>query len=255
MSKLKNGRFILFITIFIFFILIYCIVFLPEETFLHLVEEDGLLESIAAILFFLTAIFFLFLFFRIKSFSQKKDQLHFNTLPKRIFFLLLALLFIVLCGEEISWGQRILGFDTPQHIKDRNMQEEFNFHNLDIFNLTDKEANKKTGIAKYLTAKKIFTYVFILYLFIIPLSVRLSQNIKKLTNKFFLPIPEIGLGILFILNILLFKAYKPFAQGDDSILRGLAEVEEFNFTIILFLLPFIWFGWLSKPSKRAINIA
>ena len=40
----------------------------------------------------------------------------------------IVLLFIA--GEEISWGQRIFGYPTPDWIAERNLQEEFNLHNL-----------------------------------------------------------------------------------------------------------------------------
>lgn len=36
-------------------------------------------------------------------------------------------------GEEISWGQRQLGFTTPAAFAARNVQGEFNFHNLEVF--------------------------------------------------------------------------------------------------------------------------
>jgi len=40
-------------------------------------------------------------------------------------------LFCVLCvGEEISWGQRLLGFETPPSLAEHNEQKEFNLHNI-----------------------------------------------------------------------------------------------------------------------------
>lgn len=35
--------------------------------------------------------------------------------------------------EEISWGQRILGFETPELLRKGNVQGEFNLHNLPWF--------------------------------------------------------------------------------------------------------------------------
>lgn len=37
---------------------------------------------------------------------------------------------VVIVGEEISWGQRIFGFETPDWLKTKNLQKETNFHNL-----------------------------------------------------------------------------------------------------------------------------
>jgi hypothetical protein len=42
----------------------------------------------------------------------------------------LSLLLLVMAMEEISWGQRLLGFATPKAIAAANWQGEFNFHNL-----------------------------------------------------------------------------------------------------------------------------
>lgn len=50
---------------------------------------------------------------------------------------LTALAYVVLCvgfvfiaGEEVSWGQRLLGFDGPAALVDANFQDEANLHNL-----------------------------------------------------------------------------------------------------------------------------
>lgn len=48
-----------------------------------------------------------------------------------------ALLFAAVCiglvlisGEEISWGQRILGYDAPEALREINEQDEMTFHNI-----------------------------------------------------------------------------------------------------------------------------
>lgn len=48
----------------------------------------------------------------------------------RWFFALLTLACSYVFLEEISWGQRIFGFDTPEFLKSRNLQGEANVHNL-----------------------------------------------------------------------------------------------------------------------------
>jgi hypothetical protein len=51
------------------------------------------------------------------------------------FALLLAGLFFVMAMEEISWMQRVVGFETPDKLAEVNWQGEFNFHNVqtDLF--------------------------------------------------------------------------------------------------------------------------
>ena len=42
----------------------------------------------------------------------------------------LCLVLVVIGMEEISWGQRIFGFATPDRLAEMNWQAEFNFHNV-----------------------------------------------------------------------------------------------------------------------------
>jgi hypothetical protein len=44
--------------------------------------------------------------------------------------LLLAVLMFVMAMEEISWMQRVVGFDTPEELARLNWQGEFNLHNV-----------------------------------------------------------------------------------------------------------------------------
>jgi len=48
----------------------------------------------------------------------------------RIFYVLFAVLLLLIGMEEISWGQSFLHFETPQSISQINTQQEFNVHNL-----------------------------------------------------------------------------------------------------------------------------
>lgn len=47
-------------------------------------------------------------------------------------WLAFALLAFIAC-EEVSWGQRIFGFETPELLREDNVQGEFNLHNLTWF--------------------------------------------------------------------------------------------------------------------------
>jgi len=48
------------------------------------------------------------------------------------FYLVLAIVLVVLAGEEISWGQKVLGFTAPEFLQSINQQKETNVHNLPI---------------------------------------------------------------------------------------------------------------------------
>jgi len=49
---------------------------------------------------------------------------------RRIFDGLVALFCLFIAGEEFSWGQRLLGFYSPEYFLVNNFQQEVNFHNL-----------------------------------------------------------------------------------------------------------------------------
>jgi hypothetical protein len=80
--------------------------------------------------------------------------------------------------------------------------------------------------------------------------VKFVPLIRDLAKRFFLPVPDIQLGILFILNILVYKAFKPLSLEFRGHGRGLEEIEEFNFALILFLIPFVWLSFSKTPKDR-----
>jgi hypothetical protein len=47
-----------------------------------------------------------------------------------VLFALVAVGSLFIAGEEISWGQRIVGFDPPERLEDVNIQEEATIHNI-----------------------------------------------------------------------------------------------------------------------------
>jgi hypothetical protein len=49
-----------------------------------------------------------------------------------LLYLLVALAALFVAGEEISWGQRIFGWATPEDLEDVNRQGETNIHNIGI---------------------------------------------------------------------------------------------------------------------------
>ena len=88
-----------------------------------LTKEDALIENSTAFLFFLTALLLLAIAARGRDVPE--------SVPGRWLYILGALAFVFATGEEISWGQRIFGFETPNYLREINLQNEFNLHNID----------------------------------------------------------------------------------------------------------------------------
>jgi hypothetical protein len=253
MTSLFSAKNKLYLYIFLFCVVTFStIVFLDQDTFLFLVQEDGPFESAGALCFLGSAVLYFMLYWNEKRFADSTDRQFFSSKSKRIWFLLLGLLFIVLMGEEISWGQRIFGWAGWAD----NVQDETTVHNMPLFNqhLSKPGAEveiEKEGLAALFTAKKIFVYIFLSFSFLLPLGVRFAPFIKHAAKRFYLPVPAIELGILFILNIILFKAFKPWRDIYDGAGRGLSEIEEFNFAFILLMVPFVWL--LNRKGNLKLN--
>ncbi len=91
--------------------------------------EDGVFETLTAVLLFLAAI----LYFRA---ARQASRLG-HALPLRLLLGFFALFCLFFCMEEISWGQRLIGWETPEWAKSINSQQETNLHNL--VNKVDEE--------------------------------------------------------------------------------------------------------------------
>lgn len=112
------------------FIMITPVVVLASAYFLQthdyvyfrwLVQEDGLVETAQVVFLLISAYCSLKLFLVHKA----KDRL----MAGLMFLGFAGFLFIA--GEEITWGQRIFQWDTPEHYAQINLQSETNIHNLE----------------------------------------------------------------------------------------------------------------------------
>ncbi|MEZ4940047.1 MAG: hypothetical protein R3D58_04215 [Saprospiraceae bacterium] len=80
--------------------------------------EDGLLENATALFAFSSGIIFLYL------------VRYFNKPVQKFYLYAFGAATILFAGEEISWGQRIFGWETPAYLMEKNIQQESNLHNL-----------------------------------------------------------------------------------------------------------------------------
>lgn len=95
-----------------------------EDTYLDLMQEDGWAEWSTFLAFAIAGALALR-----GLFERQRARLD------RLALLGLALFSVFVAGEEISWGQRLLGFVPPKLFLERNYQQETNLHNLlkDVF--------------------------------------------------------------------------------------------------------------------------
>ncbi|WP_439122395.1 hypothetical protein [Marivita sp.] len=84
-------------------------------------------------------------------------------------------------GEEISWGQRIIGFESPEYFQENNDQQEFTFHNLVIGDVKLDE----------LLFGPVLSYIILSYLLILPVMWRKLDWVKSVTNAMVIPVPRL----------------------------------------------------------------
>lgn len=225
--------------------LLYFPCYISNDLVLELTKEDGLYEYAGALLFLLGAVAFLVLALRPINYVDYTGS---KKYPERKYFLLLALVFFLAFGEEISWGQRIFNFETPETIKEMNIQDEFNLHNLEVFHGKTTEGEDKTGIMALLTMHRLFYLAFLIYLLVIPFLHARSPWLRKLIAKFKLPVPNIWLGILFGFNLIYGNILRGTLSGIEG--HGTVEIKESVLALILALLPL---SWLQFKSRKHID--
>lgn len=182
--------------------------------------EDGFIENGSAIFLLSSS---LLLMYRIFKLFKHKD------LFWKIGILAMSLVFFFGAGEEISWGQRIFNVESSQYFIENNAQGETNLHNLVV---EDTKINK-------LIFSQLLTVVLVIYLIITPFLYRKFDWVKKLANKFAVPIVQWHHTISFLTGTVLLL----FISSNRK-----WEIYELAFSVI-FLLIFI------KPFNKEIYTA
>jgi hypothetical protein len=164
------------------------------STLKWLASEDGPLENLSAINWLLAAAIMFILF------AKKKN----------IWFLLLGIFFFVCLGEEISWGQRLLGFATPEAIRGENLQGEFNLHNMNFF---DRRFGQKSFWDVMYDMTRLFAIFWFLYGCVLPVAMKLSSRLDRFVQKIRLPVMPLYIGVLFLVNYAVFQYFEDFHRS------------------------------------------
>jgi hypothetical protein len=132
-----------------------------------------------------------------------------------------VLLFTLL--EEISWGQRVFGFNTPNGIGAVNAQGEFNLHNVGWVH----------EIRNYLTLG-----VAVCGLILASISRRVGRSAAPLWFRTMMPDPRMNFAFALFMAYGIFLAALHFARTEDSnwdLGRTVAEWAELMFSYCAFL--------------------
>ena len=207
-----------------------------KSSVVNLTEEDGVVESI-------TAVFYLVGFI-----------LGILTLLKRK-RLLLPIAWTILCfiflGEETSWFQRILNYSVP-NVEKVNMQNEFNFHNLNVFEgeslFIDGKLNKNGLIGFFMSSQNMFRLGFFGYFLLLPILL-LIPKFKKFMKRIGYVKPDFKfiliLCVVFILSFIL-AVYSPVDKK-----MAFAEVREMLYAFFIFMYVYVYI-WLYFKEDNSI---
>lgn len=173
---------------------------IDRDAYVWLGMEDGLGENLTAVFYLIAGVLILALAVRkIRSGFTWKHQL----LP-----LLLGLLFLWVAGEEISWGQRIFGFATPESMQGTNVQNEFNLHNLGLV----------SGKSALIDQHRLFNLFMLFNGILLPLAYRFWRPARRVMNRLNFPIVTIACVSFFVFAFLhgltLSKIYRHWAEAE-----------------------------------------
>lgn len=192
-------------------------------------REDRLFEWLTAISFLLASFTFSILFFK----------------SRNLFYLVFAILFFVGCGEEISWGQRIIGFETPESLSKSNVQGEFNIHNIELLNRERMDGETKTGLGRLLEINLLFKIFTVLISVLIPMAVFHIRAVSRLTRKISMPVPPVSIAVLFSVNWIAFKVVLDYLALPGQIFQyydTVTEIFEFVSAIIILIMAFYFYN-------------
>lgn len=182
---------------------------LPGETIDTLVAEDGVVEWAGALGLLVGAVCFALAFLQ----ERRAEVRRYNVLGLCV-LLFLALLSFVAAGEEISWGQRILGIDTPDAISQRNVQGETNFHNL-------------SGIEG--TGDRVFKALLLGLFVVLPVLAKLWLTVRTWLEPL-VPLVPLGLSLAFVASYVCAELAPPTFDstydGVGPLQRAVTEIWE-----------------------------
>ena len=157
-----------------------------ESLYNKLIQEDGVIEYLTALLLLIASVF---LFSKVIKIGYSRGY------PWFVFHVLMVLGLFFGFGEEFSWGQRIFSIESNDFFLNHNSQDEINIHNLRI-----KGVNINQLIFSYG-----FSIIFGVYFLFLLIGYKKNKLIKSIVDKLGIPLPKIKHSLFFVgLSIIIF---------------------------------------------------
>lgn len=230
MYKNKTTRLILLLGIILYIFLNYIILFFDDKIILKLTHEDGVIEDLGALYFFISSILFLILF----KLSKEGNNFRLFRTKKNIFYLLLGMAFFFAFGEEISWGQRIFNIHVPKAWEVINVQKELTIHNLIFF-----QEKNKSPFFSLTNMDTWFTAFSLGFCFLTPLINKMFVKVSRQLRQIRLPIVPIEIGIVFLITYLIFMSVKFFSHA-WAMGHAASEIRESIWAFLYLIIAASW---------------
>lgn len=170
--------------------------------------EDRFCESLQVVFYFAA---FVMSTITAKRIWKNKER----TIACLFVFVCLGLFFLI--GEEMSWGQRIFGWTTPQTLEQVNKQGETNLHNINGVGATFKWIQMLVG-----------AYGTVLPLLILAIGRERLGGLKKLTDYV---VPHLTL-VPYFMFMFFWKLYRNLFEAPEAYYFAVAEYNEVMETIL-----------------------
>ena len=225
----------------------YGTLLLDESTAFALTDENGFFENATSVALAMGAAVTLALYVRSRGAG---NDLGLIRTKRNVSYLLLTLAFFIGAAEEISWGQQIIGFETPAWIRSVNVNDETNLHNLVWFDRRGVAAARQSPLLVWVSIDRLFSVFWLTFCFLIPLLTQTTRPVARLANRVNLPLAPLGLGVLFPVNYACSRLLEPWAASSpDSVNRPVIEVKEFVFSVLFLLLFAYWAAGSRQESS------
>jgi hypothetical protein len=181
-------------------------------------EEDTFFENVGALALFATGLLWGIAWLR----SGRPGNRATHTVIKRLSYVALALVFLFGAGEEISWGQRILGIATPEAIQEINVADEINIHNVSVL-----------GISMFSLTRRVFNVFWFVFVVFVPVVCAISESVSVKLKRL-IPVFPPWIGIPFLLNYVLLRGslFWTAQLGRQSFDTALSEISETNIAVL-----------------------
>ena len=171
-----------------------------KDAYKWFTQEDGFAESMQVMLYGAALVMSLVIARRLETAGERRIAALYLLLGVGLFFLV---------GEELSWGQRIFGWATPETFSEINKQQEINLHNIyDV-------GSKFKWIQMLVGAYGAF----------LPLLVLRAKALARYRHKMELLVPPPSLMHYFFF-MFVWRAYRNLVPEPNSLYYLIAEYNE-----------------------------